>query len=215
MCLYPPVTKCRRYMLFCEDSSIHGTPRPSMEHKAGYLDNYLLCVTVRPGDPDVKTQAFVQYYQTVSGMVLTVQQQGHTISFLEAELSFDSADLPVCGLRPPVFQFTPGMSNPPTHLRMLDRHSPNAERMLQSHVPHVSAKCSFWPLAEHSSAQAAPLSTLLPSVEKNVCFTVLGFLSKQYPVSWWRPALLQCMGKRDQTQITWNGILAALLDCVT
>ena len=121
-------------------------------------------------------------------MGIKIEDCQPVLPFLECELRLDGAGAAELGLKLPVFVAQSGAGNPSSVQRLLDVHSPNARSALQSYMPNMMSKASWY---------AIPASQYLGNVLK----VATPLCVRQYPGSWWRPRMLahaDRIGKRNE-----------------
>ena len=177
-------------------------PKHTLPPMVRYRDNYLLLVLRVQGEygpMEEKLRAAMSTLSSVIGMTLKIENLGPVIPFLEATLSFDSIGLPDLRLRTPTFEFTFGMSSPPSPVRMVDAHSPSAKGMLRSYVPSVVLKCQSMGFCNAAFSD-------------NVYSFTLVCLHKHYPGEWWKPQLISISDRYGLGTHARRGISAAQTD---
>ena len=142
-----------------------------------YRDNYLTLLSSHFfNNPKIadNTQLLDHAKHTLSScirMKLKVENIGASIPFLEAQLTITNSS-PLLSLKLRCFDHQPGMSNPPTPSRWLDKTSPNTQSAIGSIIPNAVGKCLFFRFDVHT------LVTNLYHLSKVL-------LTKKYPHEWW------------------------------
>ena len=108
-----------------------------------------------------------------------MEGSGCSLDFLKCTLSHPDGT-PSVSLKRPVFQGYAGLPSPPLQAKLLNMFSPNTPRMLRLLVPNLVKKAAHYRLPATGTSFA-----------HNVSIIARTFLTKGYPMCWWKHCMFR------------------------
>jgi hypothetical protein len=156
-----------------------------------YRDNYLFYLRVSDPallrDPGEYLAGVSERLQDAVGLPIQVDGLGESLDFLESTLCFTDG-LPDIGLKVPLAFAPRGSPTPPKFVKMVDGHSPNAPRVLQSFIPNIFRKASWYRFDD--------LRFVI-----NIGHMIRLLCTKGYPSARWRPTMFAKAAALDMSYL--------------
>ena len=158
-------------LMYLERNVSWGSFPPCMR----YRDNYLFYLRASDRNPGEYLAGVSERLQDAVGLPLQVEGWGESLDCLESTLCFTNG-LPDIGLKVPLAFAPRGSPTPPQFVKMVDAHSPNAPRVLQSFIPNIFRKANWYRFDD--------LRFVI-----NIGHMIRLLRTKGYPSAWWRPTM--------------------------